>query len=125
MSHYRVLSKTLDGERRAGKPASPTEEDLDGNGSLILSTRHAIRRLLFAGAARAEAAQSLRARWGECERCHRPHGATLRCLPDGRWFYERRGAWHDGKGTAPAGPIWTACAGAVFLITMTIKSCIT
>jgi hypothetical protein len=35
---------------------------------------------------------------GECERCRRPHGMQLRCLPDGRWFDPRLGTWRDGRG---------------------------
>jgi hypothetical protein len=35
---------------------------------------------------------------GECERCHRPHGMELRCLPDGRWYDPRLGTWRDGRG---------------------------
>ena len=35
---------------------------------------------------------------GRCESCGRPHGATLRCLPDGRWQDPHSGAWRDGRG---------------------------
>jgi hypothetical protein len=35
---------------------------------------------------------------GECERCRRPHGLVLRCLPDGRWFDPRLGTWRDRRG---------------------------
>ena len=35
---------------------------------------------------------------GECERCKRPHGMELRCLPDGRWFDPRAGTWRDRRG---------------------------
>ncbi len=35
---------------------------------------------------------------GECERCRRPHGLDLRCLPDGRWFDPRLGTWRDRRG---------------------------
>ena len=35
---------------------------------------------------------------GECERCRRPHGMELRCLPDGRWFDPRLGTWRDRRG---------------------------
>ena len=35
---------------------------------------------------------------GECERCKRPHGAVLRCLPDGRWYDPRVGTWRDRRG---------------------------
>jgi hypothetical protein len=35
---------------------------------------------------------------GKCERCQRPHGTTVRCLPDGRWFDPLRRTWRDGRG---------------------------
>jgi hypothetical protein len=35
---------------------------------------------------------------GACERCGRPHGVELRCLPDGRWFDHRRRTWRDRRG---------------------------
>lgn len=35
---------------------------------------------------------------GRCEGCGRPHGATLRCLPDGRWFDPERGTWRNNRG---------------------------
>jgi hypothetical protein len=35
---------------------------------------------------------------GACERCGRPHGIELRCLPDGRWFDHRRRTWRDRRG---------------------------
>jgi hypothetical protein len=35
---------------------------------------------------------------GACERCGRPHGIELRCLPDGRWFDLRRRTWRDRRG---------------------------
>ena len=35
---------------------------------------------------------------GECERCHRPHGLELRCLPDGRWLDPRLRTWRDTRG---------------------------
>jgi hypothetical protein len=35
---------------------------------------------------------------GVCERCGRPHGETVRCLPDGRWFDAARHAWRNGRG---------------------------
>ena len=35
---------------------------------------------------------------GECERCRRPHGMELRCLPDGRWYDPRLGTWRDRRG---------------------------
>jgi hypothetical protein len=35
---------------------------------------------------------------GRCEACGRPHGALLRCLPDGRWLDRERMLWRDGRG---------------------------
>ena len=35
---------------------------------------------------------------GACQRCGRPHGMTLRCLPDGRWFDPTLQAWRDRRG---------------------------
>jgi hypothetical protein len=35
---------------------------------------------------------------GACERCGRPHGLALRCLPDGRWFDPKRCTWRDSRG---------------------------
>ena len=35
---------------------------------------------------------------GKCERCQRPHGITIRCLPDGRWFDPMDRTWRDGRG---------------------------
>lgn len=35
---------------------------------------------------------------GACQRCGRPHGMTLRCLPDGRWFDPKRQTWRDRRG---------------------------
>ena len=35
---------------------------------------------------------------GACEGCGRPHGLTIRCLPDGRWFDPGRGTWRDRRG---------------------------
>ena len=35
---------------------------------------------------------------GVCERCGRPHGGTVRCLPDGRWFDAARHTWRNGRG---------------------------
>jgi|UniRef100_A0A8J4HBA6 hypothetical protein len=35
---------------------------------------------------------------GVCERCGRPHGGLIRCLPDGRWFDPRRQTWRDRRG---------------------------
>jgi hypothetical protein len=35
---------------------------------------------------------------GRCQGCGRPHLATVRCLPDGRWFDESKRTWRDGRG---------------------------
>ena len=35
---------------------------------------------------------------GCCQACGRPHGVTLRCLPDGRWFDAAAGTWRDRRG---------------------------
>jgi hypothetical protein len=35
---------------------------------------------------------------GVCQGCGRPHGATVRCLPDGRWFDATRRTWRNGRG---------------------------
>ena len=33
-----------------------------------------------------------------CQRCKRPHLATIRCLPDGRWFDSASRTWRNGRG---------------------------
>jgi hypothetical protein len=39
---------------------------------------------------------------GFCERCGRPHGEIVLCLPDGRWFDAARQTWRSYRGrTAP------------------------
>ena len=35
---------------------------------------------------------------GMCQGCGRPHGATVRCLPDGRWYDLVRNTWRDRRG---------------------------
>ena len=35
---------------------------------------------------------------GMCQGCGRPHGSTVRCLPDGRWFDPARSTWRDRRG---------------------------
>jgi len=35
---------------------------------------------------------------GRCQGCARPHLATVRCLPDGRWFDETVRTWRDRRG---------------------------
>lgn len=41
---------------------------------------------------------------GICQRCGRPHGATVRCLPDGRWFDTSCHSWRNGRGRAVRWP---------------------
>jgi hypothetical protein len=41
---------------------------------------------------------------GCCQTCRRPHGLTLRCLPDGRWFDPQSGTWRNGRGRGAAWP---------------------
>jgi len=35
---------------------------------------------------------------GMCQACGRPHGVTVRCLPDGRWFDATLHIWRNGRG---------------------------
>jgi hypothetical protein len=35
---------------------------------------------------------------GRCQDCGRPHGTTLRVLPDGRWFDADAGDWRNQHG---------------------------
>jgi hypothetical protein len=35
---------------------------------------------------------------GICQGCGRPHGMTIRCLPDGRWFDSTGHTWRNGRG---------------------------
>lgn len=35
---------------------------------------------------------------GVCQGCGRPHGLTVRCLPDGRWFDTACHIWRNGGG---------------------------
>ena len=35
---------------------------------------------------------------GVCQGCGRPHGETIRCLPDGRWFDATGHTWRNGRG---------------------------
>ena len=35
---------------------------------------------------------------GICQGCGRPHGVTVRCLPDGRWFDATRHTGRNGRG---------------------------
>lgn len=41
---------------------------------------------------------------GICQGCGRPHGMTVRCLPDGRWFDTSRRSWRNGRGRAARWP---------------------
>ena len=50
---------------------------------------------------------------GVCEGCGRPHGETVRCLPDGRWFDAARHTWRNGReGGAHAWPAYADRDGA-------------
>lgn len=40
---------------------------------------------------------------GRCEHCARPHGRTVLCLGDGRWWDADAGLWRDGRGRALPG----------------------
>ena len=35
---------------------------------------------------------------GRCQSCGRPHGETVRCLPDGRWYDAAASTWRSGRG---------------------------
>jgi hypothetical protein len=35
---------------------------------------------------------------GTCQGCGRPHGETIRCLPDGRWYDAARQTWRNSRG---------------------------
>ena len=35
---------------------------------------------------------------GLCQRCGRPHGETVRVLPDGRWYDETHRIWRNQRG---------------------------
>jgi hypothetical protein len=41
---------------------------------------------------------------GVCQGCGRPHGTTVRCLPDGRWFDSARQTWRDRRGRTARWP---------------------
>ena len=41
---------------------------------------------------------------GSCQGCGRPHGETVRCLPDGRWYDTTRQTWRNGRGQPARGP---------------------
>jgi hypothetical protein len=57
-----------------------------------LPARHPERKLLMASRVRFERASGL------CQGCGRPQGATVRCLPDGRWYDQVRQTWRDRRG---------------------------
>ena len=48
---------------------------------------------------------------GMCQGCGRPHGSTVRCLPDGRWFDQARKHGATGAGASPDGPTWNTWRG--------------
>ena len=35
---------------------------------------------------------------GRCQTCGRPHGETVRCLSDGRWYDTAASTWRNGRG---------------------------
>ena len=41
---------------------------------------------------------------GVCQGCGRPHGTTVRCIPDGRWYDQARNAWRDRRGRTARWP---------------------
>lgn len=41
---------------------------------------------------------------GLCEKCGRPNGADIRCLPDGRWYDPAVGSWKDDRGCQTGWP---------------------
>jgi hypothetical protein len=41
---------------------------------------------------------------GLCQGCGRPHGAEVRCLPDGRWYDSARQTWRDRRGRSARWP---------------------
>ena len=41
---------------------------------------------------------------GACERCGRPPGALIRCLPEGRWFDGGQRTWRDRRGRSAPSP---------------------
>jgi hypothetical protein len=41
---------------------------------------------------------------GVCQGCGRPHGITVRCLPDGRWYDATRRTWRNAHGRAARWP---------------------
>ncbi|MBA9071770.1 hypothetical protein FHR71_005556 [Methylobacterium sp. RAS18] len=45
---------------------------------------------------------------GRCEACQRPHGRTVFCLGDGRWWDEEAASWRDGAGKIVCGAVGAA-----------------
>jgi hypothetical protein len=41
---------------------------------------------------------------GVCQGCGRPHGITVRCLPDGRWYDATRRTWRNAHGRVARWP---------------------
>ena len=41
---------------------------------------------------------------GVCQACGRPHGQTIRCLPDGRWYDPAQRTWRSPRGRASRWP---------------------
>ena len=41
---------------------------------------------------------------GVCQGCGRPHGSTVRCLPDGLWYDSDRQTWRDQRGRTARWP---------------------
>ena len=41
---------------------------------------------------------------GICQSCGRPHGQTVRCLSDGRWFDAASGNWRNDRGRSVRWP---------------------
>jgi hypothetical protein len=41
---------------------------------------------------------------GVCQGCSRPHGETVRCLPDGRWYDTVRQTWRNHRGRSARWP---------------------
>ena len=39
-----------------------------------------------------------------CWHCGRPHGRTIRCLPDGRWLDPTTDSWRDARGRSATWP---------------------
>lgn len=55
---------------------------------------------------------------GRCEACGRPHGRTVFCLDDGRWWDEEAASWRDGSGRIICTPD-TGCKCQICLLSYT------